>query len=408
MKSAELLSVLLLSAFLLPTVSSQSIITLDGTKATHVYTGHGGLSAGASSRLLIDYPESQRNDILDMLFLPQHGMNLHLLKVEIGGDAQSTDGTEPSHQHSREDLSCTRGYELFLLREAKKRNPEIITYGLSWGAPGFINNGTSFFGEEMMKYQTQWVECIQQELGFVIDYIGIYNERYWGGVDYVKGLRSTLDSKGFQHTKIVLPDGGYDASILTSAATDSIFNSSFDVIGLHYPCNDVHPEVAQAGKSYWASEHWWDQPDFNGASTWGHLLNYNWVAMNMTSTISWSPLWSVYTNLEDQAAGLMLANLDICTVAPIYKTWLEVFKCIFFWFWPSTIWWNVCFSYTTYRYWTNTYSRDIWFTISKMWRSRCKSNTKYNICFRKFTSTNYTWFNSTCVANKFIKLFYTT
>jgi galactosylceramidase len=308
MKSAELLSVLLLSAFLLPTVSSQSIITLDGTKATHVYTGHGGLSAGASSRLLIDYPESQRNDILDMLFLPQHGMNLHLLKVEIGGDAQSTDGTEPSHQHSREDLSCTRGYELFLLREAKKRNPEIITYGLSWGAPGFINNGTSFFGEEMMKYQTQWVECIQQELGFVIDYLGIYNERYWGGVDYVKGLRSTLDSKGFQNTKIVLPDGGYDASILTYAATDSIFNSSFDVIGLHYPCNDVHPEVAQAGKSYWASEHWWDQPDFNGASTWGHLLNYNWVAMNMTSTISWSPLWSVYTNLEDQAAGLMLAN----------------------------------------------------------------------------------------------------
>ena len=194
------------------------------------------------------------------------------------------------------------------MREAKKRNPEILTYGLSWAAPGWINNGSSFFGEEMQIYQTQWVECIQQELGFVIDYIGIYNERFWGGPDYVKGLRAALDSKGFQQTKIVLPDGGYDASILTDAANDIDFNSSFNVIGLHYPCGDFHPEVAEAGKKYWASEHWWDQPSWGGAASWGHLLNYNWIAMNMTATIAWSPLWSVYSNLEDQAAGLMLAN----------------------------------------------------------------------------------------------------
>lgn len=220
----------------------------------------------------------------------------------------STDGTEPSHEHFRGDLSCTRGYELFLLREAKKRNPSILTYGLSWGAPGWINNGTSFFGSEMQEYQAQWVQCIQQELGFIIDYIGIYNERPWGGPDYVKGLRAALDSKGFQHTQIVIPDGGYDPSILTDAASDQAFNSSFGVVGLHYPCSDIHPEVADSGKKYWASEHWWDQPDYGGAAAWGHLLNYNWVMMNITATIAWSPLWSVYSNLEDQAAGLMLAN----------------------------------------------------------------------------------------------------
>jgi hypothetical protein len=77
-----LVIVLLLSS--ISTVSAQQSITLDGSKTSHTYDGHGGLSAGASSRLLIDYPESQRSDILDMLFMPQHGMNLHLLKVEIG------------------------------------------------------------------------------------------------------------------------------------------------------------------------------------------------------------------------------------------------------------------------------------------------------------------------------------
>ena len=32
-------------------------------------------------------------------------------QVEIGGDAQSTDGTEASHMHSADDLNYDRGYE---------------------------------------------------------------------------------------------------------------------------------------------------------------------------------------------------------------------------------------------------------------------------------------------------------
>jgi galactosylceramidase len=287
-------------------LATSSAITLNGASLGHRYDGHGGLSAGASSRGLWDYPAPQRDDILDMLFKPQWGLSLPLLKVEIGGDAQSTDGTEPSHAHSRTDVSCARGYELFLLREAKKRNPDILTYGLSWGAPGWINNGT-FFGPEMWAYQTAWAACIELELGFKVDYIGVWNERYWGGTDYVIGLRAALDAAGFSATKIVIPDGGYDPAIMADAAANSSFSAAFDVVGLHYPCTEVHAEVQAGGKSYWASEHWWANPDWAGASSWGHLLSYNYVAMNMTSTIAWSPLWSVYSILEDQTSGLISA-----------------------------------------------------------------------------------------------------
>ena len=56
-------------------------------------------TAGASSRLLQDYPEPQRSDILDLLFTPGVGAGLQVLKLEVGGDTQSTDGTEPSHMH---------------------------------------------------------------------------------------------------------------------------------------------------------------------------------------------------------------------------------------------------------------------------------------------------------------------
>jgi hypothetical protein len=146
-------------------------IVLDGATALHRYDGHGALSAGASSRLLFDYPEQQLGEVLDFLFLPDFGASLPLLKVEIGGDSQSTDGTEPSHSHFRGDLSCSRGYEVKLISEAKKRNPDVLVYGLSWAVPAFVGNG-SFYSAENVAYQTQWVECVKQETSFGVDYLG--------------------------------------------------------------------------------------------------------------------------------------------------------------------------------------------------------------------------------------------
>ena len=60
-----------------------------------------------------------------------------LSSVEIGGDAQSTDGSEPSHMHFEgETPNFQRGYEWWLMTEAKKRNPDIVLYGLPWSFPG--------------------------------------------------------------------------------------------------------------------------------------------------------------------------------------------------------------------------------------------------------------------------------
>jgi O-glycosyl hydrolase len=154
--------------------------------------------------------------------------------------------------HSRDDLSCTRGYELDFLRNARARNPQIKTYGLSWGAPHWVNNGT-FFGPEMVHYQTQWVACMAKE-GVSMDYLGVYNERYWGGAEYIKSLRAGLDAAGFAATQIIIPDGGYDAKIMADAATDAAFNASFAGVGLHYPCDKPAPEVQAGGKLFWASE----------------------------------------------------------------------------------------------------------------------------------------------------------
>ena len=95
-------------------------------------------------------------------------------QVEIGGDAQSTDGTEPSWAHDRSELSgdgCMRGYEAWLIQEAQKRNPGIITYGLSWGVPAWVGNGT-YYSAENIAYQVGWSACIKRLTGNTLSFLG--------------------------------------------------------------------------------------------------------------------------------------------------------------------------------------------------------------------------------------------
>jgi hypothetical protein len=136
----------------------------------------------------------------------------------------------------------------------------------------------------------------------------LFAERYWGGEDYVIGLRQTLDAAGFTGTKIVIPDGGGPEAIVTAAAANSTFRDAIDVVGLHYPCNHPCPTVeSEIGKDYWASEDYSTVADWAGAGCWGRLLSQNYVRMNMTSTISWSLIWSVYPELPYYGNGLMYA-----------------------------------------------------------------------------------------------------
>lgn len=71
-------------------------IFINGKSPGRTFEGLGALSAGASSRLLWDYPEPYRGEILDLLFKPKFGASLQHLKVEIGGNVNSTDGSEPA------------------------------------------------------------------------------------------------------------------------------------------------------------------------------------------------------------------------------------------------------------------------------------------------------------------------
>src|ERR1019366_173148 len=153
-QAVGLAAVLLAAIFFLyvqPVIAQQTHVVLDGQSAGRTFEGLGALSAGASSRLLIDYPEPYRSQILDYLFKPDYGAALQHLKVEIGADVNSTDGSEPSQARTRTDHDYTRGYEWWLMTEARKRNPKIVLDTLAWGAPGWIGGG-NFYSDDMANY----------------------------------------------------------------------------------------------------------------------------------------------------------------------------------------------------------------------------------------------------------------
>ena len=152
--------------------SSPQQLTVDPDSDGLRFDGVGALSAGASSRLLFDYEPTVRSEILDYLYKPKFGASLEICKVEIGGDTQSSEGTEPSHMHTRDDLNCTRGYEFWLMTEAKKRNPSVLTYGLAWGAPGWINNQSGYYGPDLITYEINWLKCARDYHNISVDYLG--------------------------------------------------------------------------------------------------------------------------------------------------------------------------------------------------------------------------------------------
>jgi galactosylceramidase len=125
--------------------------------------------------------------------------------------------------HSPDDLDLKRGYEWWLLKEAKARNPNIKTYGLPWAFPGWVGNGTgSPFadgGALTSNYILQWLKGAREVYGVEIDYIGVWNERS-SDATYVQTLKKTLSDAGFPKVQIVAKDGGSDVSthaILCSA-----------------------------------------------------------------------------------------------------------------------------------------------------------------------------------------------
>lgn len=303
--------------------STPPVIAIDGQDTGRIYDGIGALSAGASSRLLIDYPDPQRGEILDYLFKPGFGAALQINKVEIGGDMNSTDGAEPSHMRTPTEENYRRGYEWWLMVESKKRNPVVKLYGLQWGAPGWINPArNNIHTKENIDYLIKWVQHAKSDYGLEIDYLGDWNERPWSASWHIL-FRKALNDAGLSKIKVLLDDAlKWKAGL--ELKKDPAFADSIDIIGEHYPERigdrlssskagppDEVKEAWQAcfdtGKPLWASEH--GSSHFHrGAKDLARHYNRGYIRNKTTAYINWSTVWAVLAGQPYSGCGLMLAD----------------------------------------------------------------------------------------------------
>jgi hypothetical protein len=293
--------------------AAATAITVNGASAGRTFDGVGAVSGGGgNSRLLIDYPEPQRSQILDYLFTPGYGAALQTLKVEIGGDTNSTSGAEPSHAHFRGDLDCNRGYEWWIMEEAKRRNPAIKLTGLPWGAPGWIGNGT-FLSSDLSSYLVSWLGCAKQH-NLTIDYIvPAQNERQWNAATTI-AVRNALNAAGYPNVKIEIAED-WTYSPADQFASNPALRDAVDAIGVHYSCGYLSDQKSctssttaiNTGKALWSSEN--GSQDYNGgAKPLARGINRVYLDAKMTGYTNWDLVASTTPNNLWSTVGLVLAN----------------------------------------------------------------------------------------------------
>ncbi|MCX6872612.1 MAG: Ig-like domain-containing protein [Verrucomicrobia bacterium] len=291
-------------------------IILDDADSGRVFEGIGAVSAGASTRNLADYPAKQKSEILDYMFKPKFGASLQHLKVEIGGGENSTCGSEPTHALTRAELTSPkpRGYEFWLMAEARKRNPKVILDCLPWSYPYWVPDRWS---QEAADWFVAFLDCAKNHYGLKMDWVG--GEQNELGYDLnwiVNTLRPTMDAHGYADVKLQGPElaGSYWMifdSLVSNPAADNVIKA----VSYHYP-NSGDGQAGQAtqqaiasGKPLWDSEEFTvSGKSWGNALYWAQLLNKNYILNRITKTEMWSLLSGIYPGIAYSGTGLMQAH----------------------------------------------------------------------------------------------------
>lgn len=278
-------------------------VRLDGQAGGKRFDGIGAVSGGGATAVLLkDYPEPQRSGILDLVYKPMFGASVSSLLVEIPGDGNSTQGSMPSHMHTRDDLNYRRGYMWWVLAEAKKRNPALTLDGTAWSAPGWLGGG-KFWSQDTANYYVKWLQGLRDVYGLQLDAIGCRNEK-GVSLEFAKTLRATLNANGFAAVKLHAfdhwPADKFD--FVKQLETDEKAREAIDILSGHVfygqadgaVSSEVQAQAAKWGKPIWNTEDHVYLKGFDCEISIVQCFNRNFIQSGATKVVLWYDIAGVY------------------------------------------------------------------------------------------------------------------
>jgi galactosylceramidase len=282
-------------------------VTINSADTGSKYEGVGAVSGGgATSVLLHDYVEPQRSQILDYLFKPNYGAGIQELYVEIGGDGNGTQGSEPSHEHTSTDKNFNRGYEWWLMEQARARNPNIQLDVTAWSAPGWVGGG-NFFSGGTATYLADYIAGAKSVHGLDLNYVGCRNEK---GIDenFLETLRTSLNTAGLTTVGVhgfdnwnYATGSGSPWNWVLDLTTNATLAKDVYAVGEHTtwgsagaPPANIKAAAKQAGKAIWDTEEHVYEHGFQCEMDIARAYLQNYTQSGITKTIYWYLISAFY------------------------------------------------------------------------------------------------------------------
>jgi glucuronoarabinoxylan endo-1,4-beta-xylanase len=309
--------------------NSKSTGTVDWSRTAQEIDGFGASAAFHMAGDLMDFPEPQRTEILDILFSPSKGAGLSIERNFVGDGGSwgsKTNGPSPSIEPQEGVWNWTGDEdEIWIMREAGKRG---CTRYMStvWSPPAWMKTNNNVIGghlrpdkyQAFAEYLSMYVRGYKEHHNIDIYAISLANEPdvtvrysscYWTGKEFhefLKVLIPVFERDKITAKVIVGEHSAWTENPVLESLEDSVTAARIDIVGVHaYHTADRDPfppisqrvgplvETLKQKKKIWQTEAanlGRNYPDIRDGIYWAKILHTH-VAEN--SANGWLYWWSV-------------------------------------------------------------------------------------------------------------------
>ncbi len=318
--------------------NSKSIGTIDWSRTAQEIDGFGASGAFLMAKSLMDFPEPQRSEVLDILFSQSKGAGLSIVRnivpdgSTVGGGSQTFEPKEGVW-----DWTVDKD-QIWLMQEAAKRGTTRFMSTV-WSPPGWMKTNNSPVGGSLRpdkylafaEYLSMYIRGYKEHHGIDIYAISLANEpdvnvRYaschWTGKefhDFLKFLIPVFERDKITAKVIVGEYSGWSEYPVMESLADSVTAARVDIVGVHAyhtADRDPFPPISQRSgplvvtlarkKKIWQTEVCnlgRNYPDLRDGLYWAKVLHTH-VAENNTNA------WLYWWTNSGPTSGQGMTHLD--------------------------------------------------------------------------------------------------